>query len=199
MAPTVCRPCSSSTSATMTLAPACAIKRAVSPPMPRAAPEISATLPSRQFIFLSPLPGRFGCCRAQPCRQPMQARPLRQTTTRCRPSRLMAETGQASALAISRPWKSQRRVLFRRAAPKQMGGEPKASATGSARCRQSDTREAGRTRRPDLHHPRHPRASTSPAEEVKGSSASPSSAMLNGFITGRMPRSVHDWRAAASA
>src|SRR6185437_13411185 len=41
-------------SAIATLAPASTISRAVSAPIPRAAPEISATLPSSRFIF--PLP-----------------------------------------------------------------------------------------------------------------------------------------------
>ena len=35
-----------------TFAPASTISRAVSPPMPRAPPEISATLPSSRFIVL---------------------------------------------------------------------------------------------------------------------------------------------------
>src|SRR5438270_2401511 len=50
IARTVSRPRSSSTSPTATFAPASAIRRAVSAPIPRAAPEISATLPSRRFI-----------------------------------------------------------------------------------------------------------------------------------------------------
>ena len=56
MASTVCRPASSSTSATTSFAPACAMSFAVSPPMPRAAPEISATLPSRRFMPGFPRP-----------------------------------------------------------------------------------------------------------------------------------------------
>src|SRR5207302_9976699 len=52
----VSRPRSSSTSATATRAPASTISRAVSPPMPRAAPVTSATLPSSWFIvFLPPM------------------------------------------------------------------------------------------------------------------------------------------------
>src|SRR5580704_8785807 len=54
IARTVSRPRSSSTSPTATLAPALAISRAVSAPIPRAAPEISATLPSRRFIAAPP-------------------------------------------------------------------------------------------------------------------------------------------------
>src|SRR4029077_6022874 len=51
---------SSSTSPRATLAPASAISRAVSAPMPRAAPEISATLPSRRFIAVPlKLPARY--------------------------------------------------------------------------------------------------------------------------------------------
>src|SRR4029077_6438488 len=52
----VSRPRSSNTSPIVTLAPASTISRAVAAPMPRAAPEIKATLPSRRFIaFLLPL------------------------------------------------------------------------------------------------------------------------------------------------
>src|SRR5215469_8079874 len=48
----VSRPRSSSTSPIATLAPASTISCAVAAPMPRAAPEIKATLPSRRFISL---------------------------------------------------------------------------------------------------------------------------------------------------
>src|SRR5215469_4993544 len=48
------RPRSSSTSPIATVAPASTISCAVSPPMPRAAPEIRATLPSSRFIARPP-------------------------------------------------------------------------------------------------------------------------------------------------
>src|SRR6266446_791475 len=51
---TVSRPRSSKTSPIATLAPASTISRAVAAPMPRAAPEIKATLPSRRFIAFLP-------------------------------------------------------------------------------------------------------------------------------------------------
>src|SRR2546430_13139341 len=54
MACAVSRPRSSKTSAIATLAPASTISRAVAAPMPRAAPEMKATLPSRRFIALLP-------------------------------------------------------------------------------------------------------------------------------------------------
>src|ERR1700730_8037350 len=47
---TVSRPRSSSTSPIATFAPASIISRAVSAPIPRAAPDINATLPSSRFI-----------------------------------------------------------------------------------------------------------------------------------------------------
>src|SRR3954470_23233973 len=61
MAATVRCPCSSSTSPITTLAPALAINRAVSPPMPRAAPEIRATLPSRRLMDVSLCSRTYGC------------------------------------------------------------------------------------------------------------------------------------------
>src|SRR5467141_2434942 len=54
MARAVSRPRSSKTSAIATLAPASTISRAVAAPMPRAAPEMKATLPSRRFIAFLP-------------------------------------------------------------------------------------------------------------------------------------------------
>src|SRR3954470_165538 len=51
-------PGSSSTSPTTTVAPAFAIRCATSAPIPRAAPEIRATLPSRRFIGFPCVPGR---------------------------------------------------------------------------------------------------------------------------------------------
>src|SRR6266481_47519 len=54
MACAVSRPRSSKTSAIATLAPASTISRAVAAPMPRAAPEMKATLPSRRFIAFLP-------------------------------------------------------------------------------------------------------------------------------------------------
>src|SRR5216683_8248277 len=54
MARAVSAPRSSRTSPTATLAPASTISRAVSAPMPRAAPDINATFPSRRFIALFP-------------------------------------------------------------------------------------------------------------------------------------------------
>jgi hypothetical protein len=56
----VSRTRSASTSPTTTAAPAAAILRAVSAPMPRAAPEMNATFPSRRFMTKFPeVPARY--------------------------------------------------------------------------------------------------------------------------------------------
>jgi len=69
-------PRSSNTSPIATLAPASTINRAVAAPIPRAAPEMKATLPSRRFIAFAPFGGRSYCQR-RPLNASRRPRPIK--------------------------------------------------------------------------------------------------------------------------